>query len=188
MPDTTMMNAPRYALLDASAAIVLFASGHIKDILAAWPDKVGIVEQTLAEVLFLRDRLVPDRQSAAERISFDPLLKSGLISVLSLQSPAEYSSFLRFARSLDDGEAAAAAMAFEHGFDLVIDDRKAHTVLRDQITMRWSLEMVWHWSRVNSAQEEATTATLINIRRRASYLPHRTHPLRAWWDAHVPDA
>lgn len=181
------MSEPPYSILDASAAIVLFASGDIESILAAWPRRIGMVEETLAEVLFLRDRGAADRKGTVERISFDSLVESGTVSVFKLQSIAEYASFVRFARMLDDGEAAAAAVAIERGFELVIDERKAHSVLRGQATMCWSLELVWHWLHTTSAQEDKTRATLRNIRQKASYLPHRTHPLRDWWNTHVPE-
>lgn len=182
----TSADRPALSVLDASAAIVLSATGSIDAILRAWHRPVGMVAQTLDEVLFLRDRDTLETEGTKAPISFEHLLEGGLIQLLTIESDAEHAAFLRISGLLDDGEAAAAAVAIARGHELVIDERKAHFVLKERVHLRWSLELVHHWIGVANLDLDQTRAALTRIRLRGAYAPHRVHPLREWWDLFGP--
>jgi predicted nucleic acid-binding protein len=167
-------------LLDASAAIVLFATDHMGEILAAWPGAIGIVKQAREEVLFLRDRSVQEGVRPAERLSFDSLIGAGALSLFTIDVSSEFEIFVRFANALGDGESAAGAVAASRGFALEIDDRRARAVIGSDVTLNWSLEIVKHWTSAANVPPEELKRALLNIRRWASYIPHRSHPLREW--------
>ncbi len=62
-------------MLDASAAIVLFASGHCREIVEAWPGSGYVVQEVVAEAGFLRD---PDLTRPDQRVPIDwaPIIDS----------------------------------------------------------------------------------------------------------------
>ncbi len=172
-------------VLDASAAIVLFASGHCREIADAWPGSVHVLPEVVAEVEFLRNPFATTRSELRDPIDWTPVLTSGVIDVLTRTDPAAIVDFLRFALVIDDGEAAAGAAALHRRFTLVLDDRKARRVLAPEMPLRWSLDLVHHWCTATNRPGPDVATVLQAIRQRARYQPHESHPLMAWWERHI---
>src|SRR4051812_14228182 len=106
---TKRVASQRPIVLDASAALVLFASERIQDIVRAQPVSVFVVQETITEVRFLRGAKSSSPSTEKEEIDWSELLTSGLISILERTDAQEFAEFVRLAQSVDDGEAAAAA-------------------------------------------------------------------------------
>lgn len=174
-------------VLDASAALVLFASGHIREIVRALPMPAFVVQETISEVRFLRTDDVSGRVSKKEEIDWTSVLADGTIQVVQRTDPREFADFVRFAMDVDDGEAAAAASALHRGYPLAIDDLKARRVFAAEIDLIWSLDLIHHWYELTRQSAEVIGVILGQIRRKARYQPHLTHPLIHWWQAHYPN-
>jgi predicted nucleic acid-binding protein len=174
-------------VLDTSAALVLFATGHIREIAGALPMPVFAVQETISEARYLRVDDSSGRVSRNEEIDWSSVLADGTIHVLQRTDPQEFSDFVRFAMDVDDGEAAAAASALQRGYRLAIDDFKARRVFVTEIDLIWSLDLVHYWCALANHPADGIGVVLGRIRRKASYQPHRAHPLVHWWQAHYPN-
>ena len=108
---------------DASVWINLVAGGRAQDILRAFPRPLQIARIALDELERGRDK----GRVTAERM--EPLIAAGLVEVIELPESAEevYLSLVAgpVSQTLDDGEAATLALAFEVGGTAIIDERKA---------------------------------------------------------------
>lgn len=182
----TETNAPNGSglVLDASVAINLFASGEAPAILRAWPAPCLIERRTQAEVRVLRDREAIDPRAVARVIDWDSVRQPGLVDVVDLDD-GDLHHFVTFAVNMDPGESAAGAYAVAHRLELAIDDRKARRVLEQHIGCRWSLDLVETWAIETGASNDRVAMALSSIRRYANWKPHTSHPLAAWWDAHM---
>lgn len=173
-------------VLDASVAIVFFASGEADAILRAWPKPCLIERRTQTEVSMLRDREASDPRAASSTIDWDAAQRAGVIEIVDL-TDADLHHLVAFSVDMDSGEAAAGAFAVANNLELAIDDRKARRVLERHTTCRWSLELVSNWARSTGASDHEVGTALTAIRRYASWKPHANHPLFDWWVAHVPE-
>jgi predicted nucleic acid-binding protein len=173
-------------VLDASAAIVLFASGQIAKIIRIWPAPVFVVRETMDEVQYLRNPATVAKSGDREPVDWQPLLTDGLVRVLERTHPQEFAEFVRLAQLVDEGEAAAAAAALHRGYDLVVDDRKARRVFADDLRLIWSLDLLHHLCSVGGVPATEISEMLLSIRRKATYLPHKTHPRFDWWCKFFP--
>lgn len=168
-------------VLDASAAIVLFATERCLEIVDAWPGAVFVAPEVVAEAAYLRHPTATDPSDARVPIDWAPILATNAITILTRTDPAEFATFVRLALLVDDGEAAAGAAAIQRGLMLVLDDRKARRMLTPEIPVLWSLDLVLHWCRTRLLPAPDVATVLERIRRRARYQPHDGHPHWAWW-------
>jgi len=174
----------RALVLDASAALVLFASGRMHEILRAQSASVWVVQETVDEVRFLRGSKTSKSPSEHEQIDWSSVLSPGLMGLLERTDPQEFARFVHLAQMVDEGEAAAAAAAMHRGYDLVVDDLKARRVFAGGVPLIWSLELVHHWCTSAGIPGDEVGAILANIRQKARYQPHVAHPLLNWWQRH----
>lgn len=170
-------------VLDASAAIVLFASGHIRDIVRSLPSSVFVVQETIEEVRYLRNPSMSEKPAGREPVDWQSVLDDGLTSVLQRTAAEEFAAFVRLAQLVDEGEAAAAAAAMHRGYDLVIDDPKARRVLQGTTNLLWSLDILHQWCHAAKLASVEISAILADVRQ-GNVPPPRAHPQPNWWQQH----
>jgi predicted nucleic acid-binding protein len=120
---TCLTDPSAIIVVDASAVINLNATGRARDIVAALPNRLIVVDVVCVELDQGRSRGRPDADL------LDELVKSGLIEIAALGETA-----LRYfeelvvgpaVSTLDDGEAATIAHAIDIGGIALVDERKA---------------------------------------------------------------
>ncbi|MSQ14901.1 MAG: hypothetical protein EXR50_03455 [Dehalococcoidia bacterium] len=107
-----------------------------------------------------------------------------LLTVVDLRPGAEMTAFVEFATELDDGEAAACAMAVVRRGALVSDDRKARNVLSQRspnTRILTTCEMMQTWAESVAISRSDLAKVLRDIEERASFRPGRNDPLWEWW-------
>ena len=119
-------------VLDASVLINFLGSGCVEVILRSLPDRILMAEQTFNEVL--RDPSGRMPASAQRRA----LVDQGLITLVPLDHEGNewFLELVSDPDRLDDGEAAAVALALMTGAMPVLDERKARRVFRDRFPGR----------------------------------------------------
>ena len=123
---------PRLGLvLDASVIINLLGSGCAETILAAMPMRCLVVNETRKEV-----RVHPlERTKMGDPVA--PLLDLGVLEQVSL-SEHSLAMFMKLVGApgtdaLDDGEAAALAVAHDLKLTVAIDEKKGRRIAREQL-------------------------------------------------------
>lgn len=127
MRSLTCLTDPGALLLaDTSTIINLNASGCAQEVIRALPNRLAVVDVVPAELKLGRARGRRDADL------LDDLIKGGLIATVELGEGAEgYFEQLVVgpsALTLDDGEAATIAYAFERRGIAIIDERKANRI------------------------------------------------------------
>lgn len=118
-----------------------------------------------------------------EEIDLQPLLSSGHLTVVAPINDEEILTYIDLTAELGDGESMTAALAIHRGYTVVTDDRKAIRILDERgVVVRSTLELVQSWATDAGIHHAALRQVLLDVRRRGSYEPRRTHPLRPWWD------
>jgi predicted nucleic acid-binding protein len=120
-------------------------------------------------------------------VDFAPLYASGVLTVLTLET-TELGDYINFAAEMDDGEAMTCAIAGHRGGAVATDDRKARRVLTQDaphLRLLSTLDLVHDWAFQQQIASAALRRALMNIRDRATYIPARSHALRAWWDISI---
>jgi predicted nucleic acid-binding protein len=91
---------------------------------------------------------------------------------------------VRFALSVNDGEAEALAVASVRNLPIFSDDTAAIRVAScERLRRETTLDMMLAWS--STADPSMVTQALLDLARLANYIPSRRHPLRAWFDRGV---
>jgi predicted nucleic acid-binding protein len=146
-------------VLDASVLVNLHACGCGHEVLAALPNDVVVPEPVASELEHERSR------RGGEHMFLNTALSRNILSIVSL-TDREYETFSLLVASkvsLDDGEAAAIAIAASRGHMPVIDERKgrarAASMLRGRMPA-WSLEVLQHPAVVSSIGEERSSQAL----------------------------
>lgn len=135
----------RVHVADASVVINLNASGCAREIAAAYPGRIAVVDIVLGELESGRPK---GRQDAA---LLRRLIEDGVIELVSLNNEAEE----HFAEliigpaetTLDDGEAATIAYAIQQAGVALIDERKALRLCAAQfpkLTVLTSVDLFAH--------------------------------------------
>ena len=193
---------PSLVFLDACCAINVLASGAAQEILRSLPFQVAVTPRVLKEeVLYVRDE--PTREAAEDgseleldltatddpeiiiqKVGLQPLVESGAVGAAGPLSDEELETFVTLALELDDGEAETAAAAIHRGGAIATDDKKAIRVLGlhapGLVILRTS-DLLRTWVVTRSIPGERVRETLVAIERKASFLPPRDDPERAWW-------
>jgi len=173
-------------ILDANCVISLYASKQMANILAAIPKTITIAAYVSEnEALWVYSEPDESGQRTKEPILLQPLIDTGLLHIVTIQSEDEAEIFATFAAMIrDQGEAITGAIAFKRNWAIVVDDEKARRLFHQNashLQLIYMLELVKHWVEVDSPPDEIITATLQNIRKRATYTPRNQHPLYKWW-------
>ena len=178
----TLTNPDVVTLLDACAVINLYATRHRKAIVAAVPTRVGVVDRVQAEAHYVRRGGSGEDSDERETVDLASLIVSGDIQIVT-PTQEELDRFLALTVQMDDGEAMTGAVALVRGWVVVTDDRKAERILRGQIRIRSSLDLIKTWADLKAIDQATIREVLTDLRERGTYFPHRSHPLRTWWDA-----
>lgn len=179
------MSDVKPTLLDACSVINLDASRRAAAILThGGPYAVSdVVSQ---ESLYIRRGGGGDDAREAIRIDLASLVTQQLLTIITTSDDSELSTFIDLAQELDDGEAMTAAIAIHRRLTVVTDDKKAIRVLKTAgVTVTSSLHLVQAWADTNRVGPAELRRVLTDIRERGSYLPHRGHPLHAWWSGAI---
>ncbi|MGH2531664.1 MAG: PIN domain-containing protein [Thermomicrobiales bacterium] len=175
---------PRLTLtfLDACAVVNLYATRWMESILTSVGNPVAIADVVEQEAQFVYRGGTGDDAREREPVELQPLVASGLLSVISTTDEEELLTFIDLTREIDEGEAMTVALAIHRGCIVVTDDRKASRVLeRRGVPRRSTLDVVKAWSERDAVQPDTLRGVLTDLRQRGRYEPARSHPLRSWW-------
>ncbi|HVU37741.1 MAG TPA: hypothetical protein VHC95_05360 [Opitutales bacterium] len=167
---------------DSSVLLNLLATNRLGEIMQGVGRQTMICREVMGEVLYLRDF------ETNERVPVDlaPLIAAGTIVVTDFSGPDEVTRFVEFAATLDDGEAASAAIAEIRHIEISTDEKKAAKLLleRGVITKLWTTpDLLSTWVNNASVAEDVAQDTLKRIQVCARYAPPSGHPLRSWWQS-----
>ena len=171
-------------ILDACCLLNLYASRQIEAILRAIPTCFAAAEAAAAEVLYVRYGGSGQDANKREHIALQPLIRAGLLDILSLDTQSEIASFIRFAGELDDGEAMTCALAVHREADVATDDRKAIRVLNSvapHVRVHTTASLLKWWAKTEQPSERILKRVLTDVQERANFVPGRHDPLLPWW-------
>jgi predicted nucleic acid-binding protein len=140
-----LTDAAARLVADASTVINLIATGNVRAIVSALPNRVLIVDVVRRELELgrARGREAPGR--------LDELAADGLVGFVDLGSdamPAFEDLVVGTAlETLDDGEAATIAYATTHSHTALIDERKANRICADRypaLSVACTLDVLLH--------------------------------------------
>ncbi|MDP2896280.1 MAG: hypothetical protein Q8Q12_06945 [bacterium] len=120
-----------------------------------------------------------------EAVNLSDFQEPGLLTVASLETPTEVASFIAFAAEMDDGEAAACALAVHSRGILVSDDRKARSVISQGspgAQLLTTSEVIKAWADQSRLDPNALARVLIDVEERGNFRPSRHDPLESWWN------
>lgn len=131
MGSSTALTDPAARLVaDTSTVINLIATGNSRDIIAALPNRIAVVDVVPGELEAGRAR----GREACDRLK--ELASSGVLEIVELGDDAlPYFEDLVIGpaiATLDDGEAATIAYALAHSSTALIDERKATRICRER--------------------------------------------------------
>lgn len=183
------MMLPAGMVWDACTTLNLMATGHAPEILTCFGGPSYIVKQVReGEVFTLRPLPEEDPKGNLVPVDLLPLIRAGILNEVEL-TPAEEATFVTFAAHVDDGEARSSAVAAHRGLTLVTDDKASIRLvqgLAPPVGVLTTLDWVKRWVDEQAVDDATLGAALRRIEICAHYRPRRTHPLKAWWEAHVP--
>ena len=172
--------------LDACCIINLFACDAIEQILAGLPFQF-VVSRYVADREVIRISTA-DASHPTRLLKLDKLAASGHLTIQDLTNDEELTEFVRFASSLDDGEASVCALAVIHQGAVATDDRKALRVLEEWTSSTITLQtpdLIHEWALTHDISRSQLRAILGAIRDQARFVPHRRAPHRDWWMNHL---
>lgn len=171
-------------ILDATCVINLYASGHIEEILGTIPRTVTVAAYVYSkEALWVYGNL--HRQGQREPIMLQPLIDSGLIKVVTIETEAEAETLAVLSMKIrGQGEASTGAIAINRNWAIATDDGKARRLFQGMaghLQLIYTLELLTHWVDVSNPPVAVINKALQSIRHRAAYAPQQNHPLYEWW-------
>jgi hypothetical protein len=158
-------------LLDASAAISLFASRRMGDILAALPMRAAVIDITRRqEVKYIWSGPETSIRDQKEAIDLQPLINRGLLLEIELTDTEFVTMVELAARRMGNGESAATAVAMHRGWAVCSDDYAAMPRLKQfapSVAFVATSQLVQHWAVVTSPPETVLRATIQSMQLRA---------------------
>src|SRR5437868_10196598 len=113
-------------VVDACCTINVYAAGCARELLSSSGRAWHIPGAVVREAQFVRKPDPDDRaQLIPEPIDLRPLIAGGVLRPCDPAPGVEAALYVQLAVELDDGEAAALAVAQARGWALATDDRKA---------------------------------------------------------------
>ena len=177
---------PPDIILDACCILNLYASRQIEAILRAIPMRFAAAEAAAAEALYMRRGGGGQDANKREHVDLQPLIRAGLLDILSLETDVEKASYVRFAAELDDGEAMTCALAMHREAAVATDDRKAIRVLSSAAThvrVHTTVSLLKWWAEIEQPAEATLKRALTDVQERANFVPGRHDALLPWWKA-----
>jgi hypothetical protein len=119
-------------------------------------------------------------------IDLEPYFQSGALAKCHVQGDGEIDLFVRFATTLDDGEAECLAIAMSRGLTLATDDRLAARLAQENgVSLINTAQLVKKWAVDVGASSAEIAATLSNIQKFARFVPRALSPEAKWWREHI---
>ena len=178
------LRPPAIDILDACSLLNLVASRRFAEIARDRPMGFVISAQVASEVEYVRrggrDLDANDR----DQIDLQTLEESGSLRIVQLAPGEEISTFVAFAREMDDGEAASCALAVHRGGRLISDDRKARRMLAQRsptTPLLATSEVIKAWAEQVRLPAADLVQVLRDVEERAGFRPGRHDPLADWW-------
>ncbi|MGI8554362.1 MAG: hypothetical protein ACR2PL_26785 [Dehalococcoidia bacterium] len=182
------LDSPDQLLLDTCCLLNLHATRRIEEIFRALNLVIAIVDRVSREAMYLRRGGGDEDADEHERIDLQPLIAKGFLRVLRLEVDEEFTSFVRFAADLDDGEAMTCAVAVHRGAMIATDDRKTLRILAGRAPhteVYTTARLIKHWADAHSIVGPELKPVLLDIQERTHFFPGRHEPLREWWEAQI---
>lgn len=171
-------------MLDASCLLNLYASGRLREIAEALPEPLVVSDYVLdQEALFVRYKESDQDEEEKKHVDINPLMSTGLIRVISINSEEEQETFIDLATELDDGEAITISLAKHRRYQVATDDQKALKIISDRslVQVTSTLELVKRWAESQRVSKVEVRTVLLRIWTGASYYPGERDPLYSWW-------
>lgn len=171
-------------LLDACCVINLAATGRMADILTAFSTRFSVADRVVDKATYLLAEGDGAVTRPREPIDLQPLIHSGLLTPVRLDTDAEIRAFVSFAAGLDDGEAITCAIAMLRGYALATDDRKVLGVMQaadPTAHIVTTAAIIKAWAEKAAMPPADVRQTLLAIQRRAHFFPASRDPLHEWW-------
>src|SRR5690349_10056399 len=122
-------DTPAGFVLDSCQVLNLYATRKMPEILRALQRTITITDFTLtSEAQWVGSGRKTEPGSDVEEVVLAPMIHAGLLRVARIETDEEADWFVRFAATMDDGEAMAGAIAISRGMLLGTDDRRAASV------------------------------------------------------------
>jgi hypothetical protein len=172
----------RSVVLDACCLINLLASGKLAEIAAAGRHRFYIPSLVAAETLYVR-QCAPDNPQRLVPCGVDlgPLIAGGTLVASDLQRD-DVERFVRLASDLDDGEAAAIAIAAGRKWTLATDDRvAARAAAALEVPMLATAEILRAWSEIAALSPAEIGAVLADVQRFGRFRPRAGSAECDWW-------
>lgn len=179
-----LLNAGSLVLLDTSTVIYLYACHRMHEILTTLPCSFSIVDRVHSEAQFVWSSELSGDASETEVIDLGAWLDAGILRLLSAASEVELATYIELSLTLGSGEAMTIAIALHAGGAVATDDRVAVRIIATRVPVISSLDIIKTWVDEVGLPPGDVTQVLRDVRQRGRYVPSRSHPLRAWWDAH----
>jgi hypothetical protein len=172
-------------ILDACCIINLFASQQMRAILESIPKSLSVAAYIKDhEALRIFTGPIGNVQESSELIDLQPFINDRLLVLVDIETEDETNTYINFSERLDDGEAITGAIAVNRNWAIATDDAASLKLFQSRsphIALVSTLELVKHWVDTIYPGDELVHETLLNIRIRGRYFPHRDHPLYEWW-------
>lgn len=173
-------------VFDACSLLDLVASRRFADIARETPARFVTSDITATEVRYVRRGGNGSDAREREAINLRTFQDAGHLTVLRLTTPVELTTFVDLARELDDGEAAAGALAVHQHGTLVTDDRLARRILGTRypgVRLLTTSEVIKAWADGNGLDVRELAGLLRDVEERGRFRPGHHDPLCAWWDS-----
>lgn len=144
------------------------------------PFYVGAV--VASEALYARE-VDSNGQQVQAKLDIQDLRRQYPLSILSVSS-AEQELMVRFARTIDDGEAEGLAIAASRGYAFCSDDAPVRKLALAQdlpIKIVSTPELLQAWAATNVDQAAALPGIVRRITTLARFSPHTSSPHATWW-------
>jgi len=175
-------------VVDACVLLNLCASGELVAVVHSLGKQLIMLPEVEKETQWLRRDGTGDDREGSVAVDLVPFLESGAIVRERLSTPEQLALYVELAREVDDGEAAAMALAVVTGRVLATDDRKCLRVVQakhSECSAVTTPELLRQWVETATPPVPLVQRALWMVAEHARYWPPRDHPLRAWWDAAV---
>lgn len=174
--------SPTLYVLDACSLLNLIASRRFEDLAQDTPARFATSPLAASEVRYVRKGV---GSTEREDVDLQQLHQRGILTLLSLATPAEQATFVTLALEMDDGEAEVCALAVHRVGILVTDDQAARRIMRRRspgVPLLTTSEVIKAWADHVRIDARELARLLIDIEERASFRPGPHDPLRVWWD------
>ena len=173
-------------VIDTCCLINLYASRQLTEIIKASIEKAVIPNEVLSEGLYVREESEDDPDILLpKKVDFLPFVNAGVLELTEPTGSAELESYIQLAEIIDDGEASCLAIAYNRGFTLATDDRRAINVANDlNVSLVTTPDLIQEWIHHKSPNKNQIRDIIRCIERYGRFRPHPSNPKSRWWDTY----